>query len=368
MEAGAGPGDGAPGKNNLEETSGDKAPKSDEESKGLLSTLFKQGRNLFTSPQRGEGAGATSAEGIEEADLTEATREYLAKAATKFIERAIQLGFKGVDDFDESKGATFGDQMIEVLERSLMARLAGEKQIDEAEAHIQIAEEAVKLAEAERAAFGGASHAAGAGRSSAMLRQTLGADGRYCIVADIVDALKDAPIRTGANAVLDQELKDTLSVVADIARGDLSWAAEARLSLKGMQAVEMDSFVTHIVRVGESLEKQGEVTATKMEDFGHFFKLGHTILTDKSVPCARPALIEAFRNAEEQDGNVKVFYDVYTAAANRSKEGIGVKEVREAVTAIQDDVKILKKMLYILITKIKVQTNMEIYYMHYWRY
>ena len=88
MEAGAA-GDGAPSKENLEETSGDKAPKSDEESKGLLSTLFKQGRNLFTSPQRGEGAGATSAEGIEEADLTEATREYLAKAATKFIERII---------------------------------------------------------------------------------------------------------------------------------------------------------------------------------------------------------------------------------------------------------------------------------------
>ena len=146
---------------------------------------------------------ATSAEGIEEADLTEATREYLAKAATRFIERAIQLAFKGVDDFDESKGATFGDQMIEVLERRLMERVAGEKQLDEVEAHIQnldfhiqsvevenaelaskneilrlelqqaidakqITEEAVKLAEAERAAFGGASPAAGAGRSSAM--------------------------------------------------------------------------------------------------------------------------------------------------------------------------------------------------------
>ena len=319
MEAGAGPGDGAPDKNDLEETSGDKAPKSDEESKGLLSTLFKKGKNLFTSPQRGEGTAATSAEGIEAADLTDATREFLAKAATQFIERAIELGLKDVDDFDESKGATYGDQMIEVLEKSLGARVEWEKQFDEAEAHIQnldfhiqsvevenaelaskneilrlelqqaidakqIAEEAVKLAEAERAAFGGESPAAGAGRSSAMLRQTLGADGRYCIVADIVDALKDAPIRTGANAVLDQELKDTLSVVADITRGDLSWAAEARLSLKGIQTVEMDSFVTHIVRVGESLEKQGEVTATKMEDFGHFFKLGHTILTDKSVP------------------------------------------------------------------------------------
>jgi hypothetical protein len=96
-----------------------------------------------------------------------------------------------------------------------------------------------------------------------MLRQTLGADGWSSIVVDIVDALKDAPIRTGANAVLDQELKDTLSAVVDQTRGDLSWAAEARLSLKGMQTVEMDSFVAHIVRVGESLEKQGEVTVTK---------------------------------------------------------------------------------------------------------
>ncbi len=137
MEAGAGPGDGTPGKNNLEETSGDKAPKSDEESKGLFNTLFKQGRNLFTSPQRGEGTAATSAEGIEEADLTDATREFLAKSATKYIERTIQLGFKDVDDFDESKGSTFGDQMIEVLEKSLRVRVELEKQSDEAEDHIQ---------------------------------------------------------------------------------------------------------------------------------------------------------------------------------------------------------------------------------------
>jgi archaellum component FlaC len=87
-----------------------------------------------------------------------------------------------------------------------MTRVTGEKQFDEANSHIenlelhiqtmevdyaelaikneilrlelqqtidakQIAEEVVKLAEAERAAFGGASPAAGAGRSSAMLRQ-----------------------------------------------------------------------------------------------------------------------------------------------------------------------------------------------------
>ena len=135
----------------IEPMSGVKAPKSDEEGKGLLSTLFKQGRNLFTSPQRGEGMAATSAEGIEEADLTEATREYLAKAATRFIERIIQLGFKGVDDFDESKGATFGDQMIEVLERSLMARLAGEKQIAEAEAHIQNQDFHIQSVEVENA-------------------------------------------------------------------------------------------------------------------------------------------------------------------------------------------------------------------------
>jgi hypothetical protein len=98
-----------------------------------------------------------------------------------------------------------------------------------------------------------------------------------------------------------------------------------------------------------------------MEDFGHFFKLGHTILTDKSVPCARPALIEAFRKAEEQDGNVKVFYDVYTTAANRSKEGLGAKEVREAIAAMQDDGKILKKILEVvaipLSSELKEQVN-----------
>jgi hypothetical protein len=183
--------------------------------------------------------------------------------------------------------------MIEVLENSLMARVAGEKQFDESNAHIdnlelhiqtmevdnaelaskneilrlelqqaidakQIAEETVKLAEVERAAFGGESPAAGAGRSSAMLRQTLGADVRYCIVADIVDALKEAPIRTGANAVLDQELKDTLSVVADLTRGDLSWAAEARLSrlVSERHAGGRNGFVhnTHRQGWGESRE------------------------------------------------------------------------------------------------------------------
>jgi hypothetical protein len=123
METGKGPGDGAPDKSNLEDTSGDKAPKSDEESKGLLSTLFKQGKNLFTSPQRGEGTAATSAEGIEEADLTDTTREFLAKGSTQFIERAIKLGLKDVDDFDESKGTTYGVQMIEVLEKSLVAQV-----------------------------------------------------------------------------------------------------------------------------------------------------------------------------------------------------------------------------------------------------
>ncbi len=123
----------------------------------------------------------------------------------------------------------------------------------------------------------------------------------------------------------------------------------------------MDSFVTHIVRVGESLEKQGEVTSTKMEDFANFFKLGHMILTDKNVPCVRPVLIEAFRNVEEQDGNVKVFCDVYTTAANRSKEGLGPKEVREAIAEMQDDGRILKKMLEVVVillsSELKEQVN-----------
>jgi hypothetical protein len=39
----------------------------------------------------------------------------LAQAATQFIETIIRLRLKDVEDFDESKGATYGDQMIEVL-------------------------------------------------------------------------------------------------------------------------------------------------------------------------------------------------------------------------------------------------------------
>ena len=101
----------------------------------------------------------------------------------------------------------------------------------------QIAENAVKLAEADKdtkAAFGGAIPAAGAGRSSAMLRKTFSADGRVCIPADIVETLKDAPIRTGASPVLDQELRDTLDTVAEMSRNTLSWSTEGRLSEKGM--------------------------------------------------------------------------------------------------------------------------------------
>jgi hypothetical protein len=127
MDMDAGPGDGVSDKNNLEDTIGDKASKLDEQSKGLLSTLFKQGKNLFTSPQRGEGTATTSEEGIEETDLTDATREFLAKGVTQFIERDIKLGLKDVDDFDESKGATYGVQMIEVLEKSVVTRVQLEK-------------------------------------------------------------------------------------------------------------------------------------------------------------------------------------------------------------------------------------------------
>ena len=124
----------------------------------------------------------------------------------------------------------------------------------------QIAENAVKLSEADKdtkAAFGGASPAAGAGRSSAMLRKTFSADGRVCIPADIVEALKDTTIRTGANPVLDQELRDTLDTVAEMSRNTLSWSTEGRLSQKGMSTTELESFITHINRSVEDLKKRG---------------------------------------------------------------------------------------------------------------
>jgi hypothetical protein len=70
---------------------------------------------------------------------------------------------------------------------------------------------------------------------------------------------------------------------------------------------------------------------------------------DKNVPCASPSLIEAFRKSEEKDGKVKVFCDVYTAVANRSKEGLGPKELREEIAAMQDDGRILKKSLEVLV-------------------
>jgi hypothetical protein len=86
-------------------------------------------------------------------------------------------------------------------------------------------------------------------------------------------------------------------------RGTLSWSTEARLSLKDIQTLEMDSFWTHINRSGEDLQKRDEVTTTKMEDFENFFRLGSVILTSPKTPCTRPELIEDFHETEEGDGN-----------------------------------------------------------------
>ena len=91
---------------------------------------------MFTSPQRGEGA-ASSAETAKEAVRADATREHLARAATQFIETIIRMRLKDVDDFDESKGANYGDLMIDVLNKSLMVPAELEKREDEVEAHIQ---------------------------------------------------------------------------------------------------------------------------------------------------------------------------------------------------------------------------------------
>jgi hypothetical protein len=56
-----------------------------------------------------------------------------------------------------------------------------------------------------RTTFREESPVVGTGRSSTMLRKTVSTDGRVSVPADIVDTLKDAPIRTGANTVLDDE-------------------------------------------------------------------------------------------------------------------------------------------------------------------
>jgi hypothetical protein len=53
----------------------------------------------------------------------------------------------------------------------------------------------------------------------------------------------------------------------------------------------------------------------------------------------------------------------YTTTANRSKEGLRPKEVREAITAMQDDGRILKKILEVVVIplspEIKEQVNSE---------
>ena len=153
MEPNGGSIDGLPEKINLETTmNGDKAPKSDEESKGLLSSLFSQGRNLFTSPQRGEGA-ASSAETDEEAVRADVTREHLARAATQFIETIIRMRLKDVDDFDESKGTNYGDLMIDVLNKSLMVRAELEKREDKTEEYMKQLEFHIQSIEVEITVF-----------------------------------------------------------------------------------------------------------------------------------------------------------------------------------------------------------------------
>jgi hypothetical protein len=58
MEMDTGSGGGTYDKINLEDTSGDKALKSDEEWKGLLNTLFKEGKKIFhfTTERRGNSS------------------------------------------------------------------------------------------------------------------------------------------------------------------------------------------------------------------------------------------------------------------------------------------------------------------------
>jgi len=391
----------------IEPMSGVKAPKSDEEGKGLLSTLFKQGRNLFTSPPKGEGA-ATLAQGVGETDLSEATREFLAQAGTRAIEWTIQTGLKGVDDFDESKGPTFGDQLVQVYKESFLARLALEKEFDAAEEHIQqldfalqtrdmelaearsqieelrrelqqavadktAAENAATLAIRGKLAAENAMRMAGAddearhdrgdeglGRSSTLLRHTLLVDGRTCQQADILDALKEAPIRAGANTSLDRELMETFASIASMTRGELSWGSEARLSAKGMTTDQMTAYVVHVNQAAEELKKQGEISTTKMQDFAHFFKLTNSILTSPKAPCARPALLQASRDAEDRGGDVPVFCSTYAKAANRSKEGLPDKEIKEAVQAMEDDGKILGKIIEVLAVSISPSLKEQI--------
>ena len=153
MEPSGGSADGLPQKINLEVTMiDDKAPKSDEESKGLLSTLFSQGRNLFTSPQRGEGA-ASSAEATEEAVREDTTREHLSWVVTQFIETINRLRLKDVDDFDESKGTNYGDLMIDVLNKSLMVRAELEKREDKTEEYMKQLEFHIQSIEVEITVF-----------------------------------------------------------------------------------------------------------------------------------------------------------------------------------------------------------------------
>ncbi len=70
-----------------------------------------------------------------------------------FIETIIRLCLKNVEDFDESKGVTYGDQMTEVFNKRLMTRVGLEKEGDEVETHIQHLEFHIQSIEVELTEF-----------------------------------------------------------------------------------------------------------------------------------------------------------------------------------------------------------------------
>jgi hypothetical protein len=68
----------------------------------------------------------------------------------------------------------------------------------------------------------------------------------------------------------------------------------------------------------------------------------------------------SFRETEDRDGNVKVYCDVHTVAANRSKEELVPMKVREAITAMQDDGRILKKIIEVLVIPLSPELKEQV--------
>ena len=99
------------------------------------------------------------------------------------------------------------------------------------------------------------------------------------MTGNIVESLIDAPVRAATNAVLDKQMRASFTQVAEMAKNQLRWAGEAaRVSLKQLTMVELETMNNLLDKVIEQQKAKGECTKEKMGDFAYFCKVAIKVL------------------------------------------------------------------------------------------